>query len=145
MYIWGITKRFKALSWLDNFMSGHISIGRRVTVFGQNAMHWSVSIYGTKWGSIHIDLPTPSRLIGKRGWCIYASPNGTPWACTWYIGNADKHESLRAKIRLSQFGHNFNTNGPYSGSDLYKLNELMETIKFKTMANDLVYKWVPQN
>lgn len=111
------------------FFSGHMNVGRRVTIFGSNAMFWCVCIYGTKWGHLHIDLPIWTRLTGKIGWCIYFSPNGTPWACTWYVGTRDKHEHIRSEIRKRHFGHNFKMiSGSYAESNLYKLNEEMDSI-----------------
>lgn len=111
------------------FFSGHFSIGR-LTFFGANAMHWSMIIYGTRWGVIHIDLPTLNRIIGKKSWCVYASPNSTPWACTWYIGNRDPKEKIRAKIRKHHFGHNCKmVAGQYKeGSELYELNQVMDIL-----------------
>ena len=95
------------------FFGGHISIGP-FTIFGANAMNWSLVISGTRWGHLHIDLPAIARWRQNRDgkWMyyssIYASPNGTPWACTWYWGT-DKNEVIRARIRRLNFGHNFNT------------------------------------
>ncbi len=125
-----ITKQYPSLSWFDNFMSGHLNLTKHITIFGQNAMHWSMTIYDTKWGHLHIDLPTWSRLTGKRTWCAYASPNGTPWACTWYIGTSNPHEKIRAAIRRFHFGHNFKwRTGEYKeGNVLYDLNDKMDSI-----------------
>lgn len=39
--VWGIHKKYPGLSWFENFMSGHVSIGN-VTIFGENAMHWAI-------------------------------------------------------------------------------------------------------
>lgn len=110
------------------FFGGHLNIGKRITIFGANAMHWSINIYNTRWGHIHIDIPTWNRITGKRGWKVYASPNGTPWACTWCIGT-DKKENIRAKIRRYHFGHNHKiATGQYAESALYNLNEKLDTI-----------------
>lgn len=113
------------------FFGGHINIGKRITIFGANAMYWSLNIYGTRWGHIHIDLPTWNRIIGKRGWKIYTSPNGTPWACTWCIGT-DYKENIKAQIRRQRFGHNFKKSSLISDKDgdsrLYKLNEKMDEL-----------------
>ncbi len=95
------------------FFGGHISLGP-FTIFGANAMNWCLCIYGTPWGNLHIDLPVLARWRENRAgqriytWCVYASPNGTPWACTWYRGS-DKCEVIRARIRKLNFGHNFST------------------------------------
>jgi hypothetical protein len=39
---------------------------------------------------------------------FYLSPNGTPWACTYYRGY-NKNEQIRADIRKMHLGHGFNT------------------------------------
>lgn len=112
MYIWGITKKYKGLSWWENFMGGHISIGP-VTIFGSNAMNWVMEIR-TRWGALCFTLPALARWrtdrYGKKHfhWHIYLSPNCTPWACTFYRGD-NKGEVIRAKIRKINFGHNFDT------------------------------------
>ena len=115
------------------FFRGHINIGNRITIFGENAMHWCVCVYDTKWGHIHIDIPTFRRIIGKRTWCIYASPNGTPWACTWYIGTSDPKEKIRAQIRKFHFGHKHKVGNGYSeeGNKLYALNQEMDSILWR--------------
>lgn len=50
---------------------------------------------------------------------MYLSPNGTPWASTWYIGS-DTQEKIRAKIRKYNFGHGFDTQK--FRNELYTLN-----------------------
>jgi len=118
MKIWGIHKKYKALSWWENFMSGHVSIGPLV-IFGCNAMNWTVNYRTKKWGAICFTLPTWDRIalfiFNAKGngrhleWYLYLSPNGTPWASTYYIGS-DKQEQIRARIRKMNFGHGFSTN-----------------------------------
>lgn len=126
MRIWGIHKKYPALSWWMNFMGGHISAGP-VTIFGANAMNWVVNIRTKRWGSICFTLPVlarwkPDRYTGKKrfDWYFYVSPNGTPWACTFYRGS-DKAEKIRAQIRLLNFGHGFDSWG--RGEELYALNQ----------------------
>lgn len=106
MKIWGIYKPYPALSWWKNFMSGHLSIGP-VTVYGANAMCWAVNIK-TPYGYLCFTLPSIARKRAKMHHYIYLSPNGTPWAATWYRGS-DKNEVIRAKIRHLNFGHGFST------------------------------------
>jgi len=116
MRIWGIHKTYPALSWWENFCGGFINIGR-ITVFGENAMHWTVRIYSKKYGTINFRLPF--RCFGR--WYplyFYTSPNGTPWASTFYLGK-DK-DKWKAKIRRKRFGHNFNDNDCYD--ELKKIN-----------------------
>lgn len=113
MKIWGIHKTYKTMSWWENFMGGHINIGH-TTIFGDNAMCWTLQIHTKKWGYICITLPSLKRWRMNRqrpgAWpfYIYCSPNGTPWACTFYRGG-NKKEVIRAQIRKLNFGHNFNT------------------------------------
>ena len=133
MYIWGITKKYKALNWYENFMSGHIS---NFTWFGENAMLWAMELHTKKWG--YIVFKPPIRSFGKyHGWWFYLSPNGTPWASTYHIGgrtealhsgNHSKREKLHARIRKSYFGHGFNTE-KYS-EQLHDLNNKMDDPKF---------------
>lgn len=94
MYIWGITKKYKALSWWQNFMSGHISIGP-VTIYGENAMHWAVNIY-LKKRKTYFCFRLPFRCFGK--WWplyVYMSPNGTPSSATWKWGPRFKTEKRK--------------------------------------------------
>jgi hypothetical protein len=106
MYIWGITKKYKTFSWTESFMGGHINIGKIITIFGDNAMHWVLEIRTKKYGVICIRFFTTRPNAHPLH--IYFSPNGTPWACTYYFGK-NKQESIRAKIRKLNFGHNFST------------------------------------
>jgi hypothetical protein len=116
MKIWGIHKKYKSLSWCENFLSGHISIGR-LTIYGKNAMNWTVNFSTKKWGYICFTLPFRSNW--KRMY-FYLSPNGTPWAATYYRGNNSVSEKRYAKIRKKIFGHGFDSNKYHD--ELYDLN-----------------------
>jgi len=124
MKIWGIHKKHPALSWWENFMGGHISFCG-ITIFGANAMRWAVNIRTKKWGCICFTLPVYARYTPRRDgtrywqWYFYLSPNGTPWASTFYRGS-DKNEKIRAQIRHLNFGHGFNSRG--LNNELYALN-----------------------
>jgi hypothetical protein len=102
--MWGITKKYKSLNWFENHMGGHISIGG-ITIYGENAMHWGVNIRSKKYGYICFRLPF--RCFGKW-WPLYfyVSPNGTPWASTFYMGK-DKSQKKKSQLRKEAFGHNF--------------------------------------
>lgn len=122
--MWAINKKYPALNWWENFMSGHWSIGK-MTIYGENAMCWAVNIRTKKWGVICFSLPSLSRK--RRGWdhYFYLSPNATPWACTFHFGG-DKQESIRAKIRKMNFGHNFSTKE--KSRELRTLNDKFESL-----------------
>ena len=113
MQIWGIMKRYKSLSWFEGFMGGNLSFFG-VTIYGANAMRWAVNIRTKRWGYICFTLPVPARFITRRDgtrwwqWYFYLSPNGTPWASTFYRGS-DENEAIRAQIRKMNFGHGFST------------------------------------
>ena len=74
-------------------------------------MCWAVMIRTKKYGCICFTLPF--KTFGEyRGCHIYFSPNGTPWACTYYKSLWKENrwlEEIRAKIKFKNFGHNFNT------------------------------------
>jgi len=134
MRVWGITKKYRSLSWFENFMGGHISF-LGITIFGANAMNWIVNIT-TRWGYLCFTLPVLARWReNNRGqrfyqWYIYLSPNATPWACTFYRGS-DKKEVIRAKIRKLNFGHGFSTTK--HRAELYALNEKFGSFSISEM------------
>lgn len=103
----GKKAKYDGLSWWENFMGGHLSF-RNLTIYGSNAMCWAVNIHTKKWGYVCFTLPSMLRIRRKMSFYLYLSPNGTPWACTYYLGS-DKNEYLRSKIRKLNFGHNFDT------------------------------------
>mgnify|MGYP003660025494 CR=1 FL=1 len=79
-------KKYKRLSWFENFMGGHIDIFN-ITIYGENAMHWGVTISTKRWGYICFRLPL--RCFG--GWhslYFYCSPNATPSEATYTLGKA---------------------------------------------------------
>ena len=88
---------------------GHIVMGP-VCIYGRNAMHWAVNIKTKRWGYVCFRLP----LWAFGVWWplyFYASPNATPWASTFYIG--DRRESVLALVRRKTFGHNFDVEKDY--------------------------------
>ncbi len=94
------------MNWLERKLSGHISIGP-VTLYGANAMHWAVDIRTRRWGYVCFRLPLP--CFG-RWWPMYfyLSPNATPWASTFYLGD-ERGEREAAKQRRERLGHNFDS------------------------------------
>ena len=111
MKIFGITKKYKSLSWTENFLGGHLNIGKRITIFGDNAMHWVFELRTKKYGVISVRFFTTRPKSHPIR--IYFSPNGTPWACTFYygFGKKAKKESELARKRRAAFGHNFDAWG----------------------------------
>lgn len=108
-----VTKKYKGLSWFENFMGGHINIGK-ITIYGANAMNWAVNISTKRWGFICFTLPVlarwqPERYGGKKRykWYFYISPNATPWAATFYMGNSDPSDKAKAPKRREALGLKF--------------------------------------
>ena len=112
----GLRDRFKRIYWSPRFrpirrkLEGHITVylfGKRITVFGLNAMHVAVNISPTRWG--YVCFHPPVWFFGHHWpWYFYVSPNATPWASTYAIGpGVDRTEKAEAKLRRLEFGHNF--------------------------------------
>jgi len=72
-------KRYPGLGFKENFLGGHITIGR-LTIYGENAMHWAVN-FKMKNGFFCFKLPI--RCFGTW-WPLYCyfSPNATPAKAT---------------------------------------------------------------
>lgn len=116
-WLFGKKAKYDTFNWWENFMGGHLNIGK-LTIFGDNAMCWAVNYRTKKWGYVCFTLPSIKRKKMKMPYYLYLSPNGTPWASTFYIGG-NKNERIRAQIRKLNFGHGFNTN-----KNEYKLRAL---------------------
>ena len=83
MKIWGIHKKYQCLSWWENFMGGHLNIGR-ITIYGENAMHWAINIRIFK---TYICFRLPFKCFGKWwGLYFYISKDATPTEATFKIG-----------------------------------------------------------
>jgi hypothetical protein len=97
---------------LQRRLGGHVSfrvLGRRVTIYGFNAMHVQFEVKTRRWG--HVCFHPTVRCFGAWWpWKFYVSPNATPWASTFAIGPG-LYDSDRAGaiLRRSRFGHNFDT------------------------------------
>lgn len=99
-------KRYPSLSFYENFLGGHISLGR-FTFYGENAMNWGVTIWTETFGYICFRLPF--RCFGV--WCplyFYTSPNATPRASTFYRGPY-KNQKEKAAKRRKKFGFRYDT------------------------------------
>lgn len=118
-------KKYPGLSFWENFLGEHLSIGR-LTIYGENAMHWGVTLWTKKWGYICFRLPF--RCFG--GWWplyFYLSPNATPWAATLVAGpRFSRSDKLEAEKRRLSFGHNYDTAS--NMTELRKINGWMEEV-----------------
>ena len=87
-------------------MDGHIDVFN-ITIYGENAMHWGVTIHTNRFGYVCFRLPL--RCFGSW-WPLYfyLSPNATPWASTFYMGS-ERSIRTESAIRRKKYGHNFNT------------------------------------
>ncbi len=96
---------------------GHINLGKRITIYGNNAMHYAINIWTKHFGYVCFH-PT----VGRWGWYFYLSPNATPWAATFAKGSGLRTEDKRlAPIRKTLFGHNFDVEKNYD--TLHELNK----------------------
>lgn len=109
-----------------NHFTGHIDLGNRITIYGDNAMHYAINIWTKRYGYICFRPTTRDRLNRKYKWkwYLYFSPNGTPQAATFAIGNVKEYNKRLAPIRKALWGHNFNTDE--HRDELYVLNNYFE-------------------
>lgn len=111
------------MSTIDKYLGGHWNIGKRITIYGLNAMQWAVNIHTKRWGYICFRLPLPCWGKFPRLY-FYVSPNATPWASTYCIGKGAK-ERAKAILRRKAFGHNFDSwNDEYIKERLHKINNV---------------------
>lgn len=96
--MWGIHKKYKGLSWFENFMGGHLSLGR-LTIYGENAMNWSVNMK-IKSAYLCFTLPTWRRMINKDEWYVYFSKDATPSRSKWYYGTKRKYKRILSKREI---------------------------------------------
>jgi hypothetical protein len=108
--------------WLEKHFGGHLCVGRRLTVYGWNAMHVAVNYRTRRWG--YICFHPPLYWCGRWWpWYFYLSPNATPWAATFALGPEFSTEDRRkANTRRRRFGHGFDTVEHQEA--LYTLNQL---------------------
>ncbi len=101
-----------SFTFCEAFLGGHLNIGKNITIFGSNAMNWTLLIHSKKYGFISIKLPTIEKYAntGKRylKWHIYISPDATPSSATWSF-NRGMSAAHTAFLRKKWFGHNWNT------------------------------------
>lgn len=96
---------------LQQHMGGHVNVGRRLTIYGFNAMHVSFQFWTRRWGYICFHPPIPKWALGARWpWYLYISPNATPWAATFGIGpGIDMDDREGIAWRRENLGHGFNS------------------------------------
>jgi hypothetical protein len=107
---------------MKDWLGGHFHIGKNITVFGRNAMHWGVNIHTKKYGYICFRLPF---LCFSRWWPLYLyfSPNATPWAATFMIGGGKYNDDRKlAPVRRQLLGHNFDSENDRNYALLKKIN-----------------------
>lgn len=100
--------------------TGHIKIGKKITVYGRNAMHWGVNVHTQKFGYICFRLPF--RCFG-RWWPLYLyfSPNATPWASTFMLGRKHSRDDWAlSRVRRMRLGHNFDYDSELEPDGNYK-------------------------
>lgn len=112
---------------IDRLIGGSWSfrfLGRRVTFYGRNAMHFAVNIRTKRHGWLCFQPPV--RCFGVWWpWYIYFSPNATPWASTWAIGpGVDRDEKIRAAIRRYRFGLKYDMEDKSNRRELEHIKEL---------------------
>lgn len=124
--------RRKIGNFLQKAIGGHVSIGK-LTVYGDNAMHFGVTYWTMKYGYICFRLPIFCGIVDYflygdipywRPLYFYVSPNATPWAATFMLGkNHDVRDWALARARKARFGHNFNTE--QHREELHKINQIL--------------------
>lgn len=107
-------------------LKGHFSFGP-LTVYGRNAMHWGITFYTKSFGYICFRLPF---TCFKRWWPLYfyVSPNATPQASTFYLGE-EKNEKRLSRIRRIVLGHNYNV----EDESIKNVMRLINDSKYGTM------------
>lgn len=99
-------------SFWEAFFGGHVTVGP-ITIYGSNAMDWTVNIRSKKYGYICFTLPFLTRWKKHKGsdkavytWYWYCSPDGTPNSCTFWMGNK-YDEKANSILRRKLLGHNW--------------------------------------
>jgi hypothetical protein len=89
---------------------GHVSLrilGRRITIYGDNAMHCAV---GIRLRHVYLCVHPTFR---RWPWYVYISRNATPWGAIWGIGpgferrdrrKADRRRHLLRVLRQARQG-----------------------------------------
>ena len=120
---------------LNRIIGGHINIGERLTIYGDNAMHFGVNYWTKKYGYICFRLPIFCGIVdyflyGYRPYWrplyFYVSPNATPWAATFMLGRKHARDDWAlARVRKAKLGHNFSTSDEYQYKVLREINNML--------------------
>ena len=98
--------------WWEDHLGGHVTLklfGKRITIYGFNAMHVAINISPTRWGYVCFH-PTIYSMGRWWPWKFYVSPNATPWAATFAIGpGLSKEDKRKAAIRRLYLRHGYRT------------------------------------
>lgn len=114
----------------------HINLGKRVTIFGANAMHFMVTVQTKRWGVVSFRLVSFDKRFPIS---LYCSPNGTPWACT-YARGLGMQEQVRALVRRLNFGHNFHSEDPIIYKQLRKINNDFDGCVLRKYHNKVYFQ-----
>jgi len=122
---------------MANMLEDHITIGK-LTIFGDNAMHFGCHYWTKKFGYICWRLPLPCGIAdviryGKKHQKIYWKPlyfwisrNATPWASVFFIGKkANPKEWALSRVRKVAFGWNYDSDNPEHYERLLKIRNIL--------------------
>lgn len=120
---------------LEKLIGGHIRIGKRLTIYGDNAMHFGVNFWTRKYGFVCFRLPIPCGIVdlfryeNSLYWkplYFYTSPNATPWASTFMIGKKhDRNDWALSRVRRIRLGHNWNTSDEEKYAEMRRINNTL--------------------
>jgi len=112
---------------------GHFTIGR-LTVFGDNAMHFGCTFWTEKYGYLCWRLPIVCGLSGKikygdklhwRPMYFYISRNATPWAAVFMLGRKHSPDDWAvARVRKRHFGWGYDSSDGHHVARLHAINNL---------------------
>lgn len=119
----------KVNEWLERNLGGHVTIGP-MTIFGFNAMHLTIQWSTKRLGTIcfHPSLRflgdlAPWHLGKDWPWKFYISPNCTPWASTFLLGDGySKLEKIAAFRRWAIWGHGYDSDihDPHAENEFFE-------------------------
>ena len=109
--------------WCEDHLGGHITLklfGKRITIYGFNAMRVAINISPTRWGYVCFH-PTVYSMGRWHPWYFYISPNSTPWAATFAIGPGIASDDRRqVAVRRVYLKHGYRTDDHSEEMDLIR-------------------------